>query len=123
MKQKNYAVLEIGTKQYLVREGDLLKVDSVNPEADVKVLLSKVDGTLEIGTPYVSSVGVEMDLIENKKDTKISVMRFKSKSRYRKNVGHRQPVSILKVSKVANGLKSKISEAKKPAKKSSSKGE
>lgn len=119
MKQKNYAVLEIGTKQYLVKEGDLLKIDSINPDADVKILLSKVDGDVEIGTPYVSSVGVEMDLIENKKDTKISVMRFKSKSRYRKNVGHRQPVSILKVSKVANGLKSKISEAKK----SSSKGE
>jgi len=109
MKHTTFAIIEIGSKQYLVKQNELLKVDRVTDDVSVNVLLAKVSDKLEIGEPYVNGVGVQIELLEDKKDKKVSIRRFKSKSRYRRNVGHRQPISLLKVTQIGKGIKSLVS--------------
>lgn len=108
MKHTDIAIIEIGSKQYLVKQNELLKVDQLPESPVVNVLLSRISDEIKVGEPYVDGVGVEIELLENKQDKKVHVIRFKSKSRYRRNVGHRQPVSMLKVTKLGNGVKSSI---------------
>ena len=112
MKNKDFAVIEIGSKQYLVKQNELLKVDRLPEKPVVNVLLSNIDNKVEIGEPFVEKVGVEMEVLEDRKDKKVPVRRYKSKSRYRRNVGHRQPISMLKVTKIGVGVKSVVKRKK-----------
>jgi len=103
MEDKNiYAVIEIGAKQFLVKQGDKVTADkvSVKPGEILKVneVLLVHDGkqTL-IGQPYLEKVSVELTLDSVGKGEKIRVAKFKAKSRSRKVIGHRQNESYLTV--------------------------
>lgn len=92
-----FAVMETGGKQYLVKEGDVVKIEKL-PDAkkgrDVlfeKVLL-KDDGTnTNVGAPYLSDVKIKGEIVDEGRDRKIEVVKYKAKSRYFKLRGHRQP--------------------------------
>lgn len=90
-----YAVIQLGAKQYLLKEGDQFvaeKIDLKDGEAlTVKEVLLSYDGKkTTIGQPYVKNASVDLVMDEIKKGEKILVAKFKAKSRYRKVMGHRQ---------------------------------
>jgi len=101
-----FAIIETGGKQYKVAEGDVLTVEKLKgaKEGDTvtfdKVLLID-DGTkTEVGTPYLSGNTIEVELTEQGKGKKLYVQKFKSKSRYKRRLGHRQSHSKISVKKV-----------------------
>lgn len=100
MKQDKFAVLRINSRQFVVHEGQILKVDRVGEDTSVEVLLYVEGGEIAVGEPVLENHGAVLSIISQEKDKKIPVRRFKSKSRYRKNRGHRQPVSIVEVEKI-----------------------
>lgn len=92
----SYAIISLAGRQFLVKEGDLLKTTrQVAPSA--KVLFYKEGDKTEVGRPYLDQVNVELEKIEDKKDRKVVVARFKAKSRHRRKIGHRQNVSIFRI--------------------------
>ena len=102
-----FAVIATGGKQYVVHEGDFLNVEKLTGEhkEGAKIEFSDVllvdDGkSTKVGTPTVSGAKVTAEFVENGRDKKISVIRFRAKSRYFKNRGHRQPYSRVKVTKI-----------------------
>ena len=103
----SFAIIETGGKQYKVAEGDVISIEKL-PEADKKdgnVVFDKVllldDGSAtKIGTPYLEGAKVEALLEEEGKRKKITVLRFRAKSRYSVKHGHRQPYTKVKISKV-----------------------
>ncbi|PIR42322.1 50S ribosomal protein L21 [candidate division WWE3 bacterium CG_4_9_14_0_2_um_filter_35_11] len=104
----DFAVIKLNSRQFIVKQGTVLKVD-VLPETPLfEVLLAEVDGQIHIGEPTLDAIGVKIQIVEDKKDKKIEVRRFKSKSRYRKNKGHRQPVSMLKVLEIGDKIKNEL---------------
>lgn len=97
-----FAIIETGGKQYRVAEGDILKVEKLPTEEGGTVTFDKVllydDGaTTTVGTPYIKGAKVEASVEAQGKHNKIIVFRFKSKSRYRKKTGHRQPYTQVKI--------------------------
>ena len=101
------AVIQTGGKQYKVSEGDTLKIEKLKEEhkAGAKITFNEVllvdDGKdTKIGTPYVSGAKVEATLEEEGRDKKVSVIRFRAKSRYFKKKGHRQPYAKVKISAI-----------------------
>ncbi|KKS94620.1 MAG: 50S ribosomal protein L21 [Candidatus Collierbacteria bacterium GW2011_GWB1_44_6] len=96
MADKNiYAVIQLGSKQYLIKEGDKVvaeKIDLKDGETlTVKEVLLGYDGTkTTIGQPYVENATVELINEGVKRGEKILVAKFKAKSRYRRVMGHRQ---------------------------------
>jgi len=107
-KSEKFAVIKTGGKQYIVREGDLLKVEKLPEESikDGKVTFSEVlmiaEGeNIDLGKPTVSGKTVTADVVEEGRDKKISVVHYKSKSRYFKRNGHRQPFLKVKITKIA----------------------
>jgi large subunit ribosomal protein L21 len=102
-----YAVIQIAGKQLKVAEGDTIKVnkmDSYEP-----VILAYCDESLELGNPILS--GITISVTPQAESTqKTTVSRYKSKSRYRKSKGHKQPLVTLKVDSITKGSKTKVAE-------------
>ena len=94
-----YAVIELGGTQFKVTEGDTVKVSRMQ-EAVCRVLLFKDDANFLVGSPYVDTCTVSLAKAADKADTKVVVARYKSKSRYRRKKGHRQPISLFKVDSI-----------------------
>jgi large subunit ribosomal protein L21 len=101
------AVIKTGGKQYIVREGDTLNVELLPSEAGKAVtfeamLVGDEDGKdVKIGTPMVSGAKVSAMVVEHGRAEKVSVVKYKPKVRYRRNVGHRQPFTKIKIEKIS----------------------
>lgn len=102
-----FAIIETGGKQYKVSEGDSLKIEKLSGEykAGDKITFDKVllldDGkATKIGTPYIEGAKIEALFEEGGRNKKISVIRFRAKSRYSKVKGHKQPYTKVKIAKV-----------------------
>ncbi len=100
-------MIQTGGKQYLVSEGQTLKVEKLPLEAGSSVefdvlLISDEDGSdTNVGTPTVGGVKVKATVLEQGRAEKVSVIKYKRKVRYRRNVGHRQPFTKLKIEQIA----------------------
>ena len=100
-----YAVLKTGGKQYRVKEGDIIKIEKVEGEVGQTVELEEVllignSQEPKIGQPLVPNAKVVADIIDQGKDKKIIVLKYKPKVRYRKKTGHRQLYSRLVIDQI-----------------------
>ncbi len=97
-----YAVIRIKRSQFKVAEGDEILVNKLNSDkVDPEVLLV-VDGEkADIGKPLTSAKVTLKVLKEVEKGEKVKVMKYKSKSRYRKTTGFRPKYTRLQVVKIS----------------------
>lgn len=103
-----FSVVMTGGKQYIVRVGDVLTVEKLDgeytagQEISFDQVLMTTDGTkTSVGTPTVSGAIVTATFVEGGLGKKITVIRYKAKSRYYKKRGHRQPFMKFKITKIA----------------------
>ncbi|MGH2348759.1 MAG: 50S ribosomal protein L21 [bacterium] len=100
-----YAVVETGGKQLTVREGDLVKVERLDAKPGDLVTLDRVllvgEGQSKVGAPTVDGASVQARVVRQGRARKIIVMKFKSKSHYRRKTGHRQAFTELRIEKIA----------------------
>ena len=100
-----YAVVAAGGKQYKVEEGDVLRIEKVDGNVGDTVTFDKVllvaDGeNLTIGQPLVENTSVSAQILEQGKNKKIIVFKFKRRKGYRKTQGHRQPFTAVKIGSI-----------------------
>ena len=62
-----------------------------------KVLLTDDGKETKVGAPYVSGAKVSAELIEEGREAKVTVIRYRQKSRYFKKKGHRQAFAKVKI--------------------------
>ena len=104
------AVIKTGGKQYLVEKGDKLNIEKIKGEAGDavnfdNVLLLDENGDVKIGTPIVPGASVSATIVEQHKEKKKVIYKFKRRKRYSVKKGHRQPKTFIEIQNVA--LKSK----------------
>lgn len=104
---KEFAIIETGGKQYRVSEGDIITIEKIKEEFSTgdkivfkNVLMTDTGSDSKIGTPYLSGATVTGELVEEGRAKKITVIRYKAKSRYFKKKGHRQPFMKVKITSV-----------------------
>ncbi len=98
------AVIQAGSKQYFVSEGDVINVEKLKQDKTVEfdALLLLDDNKISIGTPIVKSVKVSADVTEaDKLGDKVVSVRYKAKKRVHKVHGHRQHLSTIKITKIS----------------------
>ena len=100
-----WAIISTGGKQYKITEGQTLVVDKFNDQGKGRidfdrVLLVKEDKNLTVGKPYVEKAKVTAKVLENFKDKKVRVVKFKPKSRYLRVSGHRQAKTKVLIEKI-----------------------
>ena len=100
------AILKTGGKQYKVTEGEVVEIErlpnAVGSSLDFDVLFVGDDeGTLvKVGTPTVPGAKVTAQVVEHSRGEKVSVIKFKAKVRYKRNHGHHQDHTKVKIEKI-----------------------
>jgi large subunit ribosomal protein L21 len=101
-----YAIIVTGGKQYLVTEGQKLQVEklelAVGATLNLDCLLVSDDSgeSVKVGTPLVAGGQVTAKVVAQDRADKVSVIKYKRKVRYRRNVGHRQPFTEILIEKI-----------------------
>ena len=96
-----YAVIKTGGKQYKVASGDVDKLEKIAGEEGKEVIFNEVlalDDT--VGTPLVSGASVKATVLKQARDAKVIVFKKKRRQNYRRKNGHRQSVTIVKITDI-----------------------
>ena len=100
-----FAVIATGGKQYVVREGDTLKVELLgdHKEGDKiefdTVLMTDDGKTSKVGTPHTGTK-VKATFLGEKKGKKLTIVRYKAKRNRDRRIGHRQHYSEIQIDKI-----------------------
>ena len=114
-----YAIIETGGKQYKVQKNDILAVEKLSARDGDKVQFNTVlltGGTeVRVGDPLVQGAGVQATVIDQIKDKKvISFVKRRRKSSSKSKKGHRQQITLVKITDIleTGADKTNIQEAK-----------
>ena len=98
-----YAIIATGGKQYKVSEGDVIKVEKLAGEAGDAVTFDQVvaisNDSLKVGAD-VANATVSATVMEQGRDKKVIVYKYKRKTGYHKKNGHRQSFTRVKIEKI-----------------------
>jgi large subunit ribosomal protein L21 len=114
-----YAVIKVGGKQERVKAGDVIEVEfmRIDPGSAVEfqpILVVDDQGKAHHGKE-LEKAKVVAHLLGDKKGEKLRVFTYRSKSGYRRNMGHRQRLTLLEVQEVGLGAKRDTKEAAEKA--------
>ena len=95
------AVIKTGGKQYKVASGDVLKIEKIAGEAGKEVVFNEVLAIDEtVGTPLVAGASVKATVLKQARDAKIIVFKKKRRQNYRRKNGHRQSITLVKITEI-----------------------
>jgi large subunit ribosomal protein L21 len=112
-----YAVLKTGGKQYKVAPNDVIMVEKLVADAGTSIELNEVlmissDSASTVGTPLIEGASVSAEVLEQKRGKKITVFKKKRRQNYRRTIGHRQELTVLRITDIlAAGEKKKLVKA------------
>jgi large subunit ribosomal protein L21 len=101
-----YAIIRAGGKQYRVKEGDTIHLESLSAKAGEKVVLGEVllvgggEGEARLGSPLVAKAQVVGTVLEQGRGPKIRVFKYKKRKHYRRTRGHRQSFTALRIDSI-----------------------
>jgi large subunit ribosomal protein L21 len=99
-----YAIVRAGGRQEKVSVGDVLIIDKVSAQAGDTVDLTPllvVDGsTITSDADKLAKVTVTAEVVKPAKGPKITIMKYKNKTGYKKRQGHRQHLTQVKVTAI-----------------------
>lgn len=103
-----FAIIETGGKQYKVASGDVLKIEKLEAEAGKTIEIGKVlmvhdGGKSTTGTPAIEGASVSAEVIAHQKEDKIIIFKKKRRQNYRRKNGHRQNVTVIKITGIKGG--------------------
>lgn len=102
-----YAIVSTGGKQYKVKEGSQIKVETLGikgKKVTLKdVLLVSDNGKAEIGRPFISGAKVICDIEQETKAPKVVIFKYRRRKNYKKKTGHRQNIYVLTVKEIKIG--------------------
>lgn len=100
------AVIETGGKQYLVAPKDKFIIEKLPVDAGSEVVFDKVllttDGdAVKVGKPYVAGAKVTAKVLTQQRGEKLTVFKYRAKSRYRRKTGHRQAETVVEIETIS----------------------
>ena len=99
-----YAIIKTGGKQYKVNSGDVLKIEKIKAEEGSEVVFNEVLALGDkIGTPLVKEASVKALVVKQARDAKVIVFKKKRRQNYRRKNGHRQNITIVKITDILGG--------------------
>lgn len=101
-----YAVIRTGGKQYRVEQGDLVKIEKIEGDTGASVTFEDVlllagEGDTQIGTPRLDGASVTGTIVEQDRDRKVIVFKFRRRKNYKRKQGHRQYFTRIRIDQIA----------------------
>jgi len=100
-----YAVIQTGGKQYRVKSGEQVKVESLAAEVGATVSFDRVlmlgegDG-VKVGAPFVSGAAVKATVVAQGRGEKIRIFKLRRRKHYAKTQGHRQGFTEVRIDEI-----------------------
>jgi len=100
------AIIKTGGKQYKVQKGDKIKIDKITGKegSDISfetlMIADDKGAKVDIGKPKLTKK-VTGKIIKHDKEKKITVIKYKSKIRYRKKQGFTKLFTLVEITKIA----------------------
>jgi large subunit ribosomal protein L21 len=101
-----YAIVRAGGKQYRVQQGDTIYVERLAAPVGDTVRLGEVlmvagaDGEPRVGTPLLGQAAVVGTVVDQGRDQKVRVFKYKKRKHYRRTRGHRQSFTALRIDSI-----------------------
>jgi large subunit ribosomal protein L21 len=117
-----FAVVVTGGKQYKVAADDVIKVEKLDGAAGDKIQLDNIlmigdDKGVKVGSPALANTVVGAEILEQIRDKKIRVFKKKRRKGYQKTQGHRQFLTVLRITDIGGTKKAAPKPKKAAAKK------
>jgi large subunit ribosomal protein L21 len=101
-----FAVIRTGGKQYRVRAGDSVRVETLEAEVGAQVRLAEVlavgeGGEVRIGTPLVADASVQATVIAHGRHDKVRIFKMRRRKHFQKHAGHRQNFTEIRIDSIA----------------------
>ena len=103
-----YAVIESGGKQHRVEPGEVLNLEKLDvATGDTvdfdKVLMVADADDVKVGAPYVDGGKVKAEVISHGRAKKVTIIKFHRRKHHRKQMGHRQWFTQVKITDISAG--------------------
>lgn len=100
-----YAIVKAGGRQEKVSVGDTITVnrlaDEIGSTVEFKPVMVVDGDAINTDPAKLDKVTVKAEVVEDAKGPKITIIKYKNKTGYRKRQGHRQPLSVVKITEIA----------------------
>jgi large subunit ribosomal protein L21 len=103
-----YAVIKSGGKQHRVEPGEVLRLEKLDAAEGETVNFDQVmmcgEGeNIQIGTPFVDGVAVTAEVVSHGRGDKITIIKMRRRKHYRRQAGHRQYFTEVKIREISGG--------------------
>ncbi|MFB6212209.1 MAG: 50S ribosomal protein L21 [Candidatus Magasanikbacteria bacterium] len=100
-----FAIFKTGGNQYKVKPGKSLKIEKIDKEEGESVefenvLLKSEDEELEVGAPVLEDSKIKAEVLEQGREDKKVIFRYKPKTRQSRKQGHKQPYTKVRISSI-----------------------
>ena len=117
----SFAIIQTGGKQYKVSTSEILKIERLDNQVGKTVEFKNIlflndDKNTEIGNPVIKGAKVEATILKNTKNRTVLVFKKRRRKNSRKKYGHRQPISIIRITKIFSKEGKIIADAETPKK-------
>lgn len=101
-----YAVIKTGGKQYRVKEGDVIKLETLPGDVGSQIEFSDVlmitDGdAATVGAPFINNALVKAEVLAHGRHKKIKIIKFRRRKHHMKQMGHRQNFTQVKITAIS----------------------
>ncbi len=101
-----YAVIKTGGKQYRVKEGDVLKLETLSADAGSEVSFSEVlmvanGDKITYGQPLVEKAKVTAKVLDHGRHKKVKIIKFRRRKHHMKQAGHRQNYTEVQITSIS----------------------
>lgn len=114
-----FAVVKTGGKQYRVAANDVIAVEKLEAEPGAVVELTDVlmvgdDAAQTTGTPLVAGATVAAEVVKQTRAKKVVIFKKKRRKDYRRTLGHKQHLTVLRITEILTDGKKPSKQAAKP---------
>ena len=100
-----FAVIQVGSSQYKVSEGDIIQANRLDHEKGQNIVLDKVllysDGKdVKLGTPYLKGVEIKAEVLNQMRGPKVIAFKYRKRKDSARTHGHRQDLTTVKIAKI-----------------------
>ena len=113
----SFAIFKTGGKQYKVKASEIIKVEKLEQNEGDKIEFNEIlaygnNSDIELGSPLIKGAKIEAELLKNSKERTVLVFKKRRRKNSRKKYGHRQPISLIRITKIFSKDGKLLAEAK-----------
>jgi large subunit ribosomal protein L21 len=104
-----YAIIKTGGKQYRVKSGEQLRVESLSADVGAPVSFDQVlavgeGDAVRVGAPLVSGAKVQATVLSHGRGDKVRIFKLRRRKHFQKSQGHRQNYTEVRIDDIVGGV-------------------